>query len=70
MTLSNGIPRGPAIAQFVANRERLDPYKNFKFRVKWDGKYVAGFNKVSTLKRTTEVGNHRAGGDPSPEYRP
>ena len=34
---------------------RFDPYKNFKFRVKWDGRYVAGVSKVGVLKRTTEV---------------
>lgn len=51
--------------QFVTNPTRLDPYKNFKFRLKWDGKYVAGISKVSVLKRTTEVVKHRAGGDPS-----
>ncbi|MGB6132157.1 MAG: phage tail protein [Acidobacteriaceae bacterium] len=53
------------MAQFVTNPTRLDPYKNFKFRLKWDGKYVAGISKVSVLKRTTEVVKHRAGGDPS-----
>jgi phage tail-like protein len=42
-----------------------NPYKNFKFRVKWDGKYVAGVSKVGMLKRTTEVVKHREGGDPS-----
>lgn len=50
------------MAEFTVNAQRFDPYKNFKFRVKWDGKYVAG---VSTLKRTTEVVKHRFGGDPS-----
>jgi phage tail-like protein len=53
------------MAQFSVNQARVDPYKNFKFRVKWDGKYVAGISKVSTLKRMTEVVKHRAGGDPS-----
>jgi phage tail-like protein len=53
------------MAQFSANPQRFDPYKNFKFRVKWDGKYVAGISKVSMLKRTTEVVKHREGGDPS-----
>jgi phage tail-like protein len=53
------------MAQFSVNPQRLDPYKNFKFRVKWDGKYVAGVSKVSVLKRTTEVVKHRDGGDPS-----
>ncbi|MEU6066877.1 MULTISPECIES: phage tail protein [Streptomyces] len=53
------------MAQFTVNTARLDPYKNFKFRVKWDGKYVAGISKVSALKRTTEVVEHRDGGDHS-----
>jgi phage tail-like protein len=53
------------MAQFSTNPQRFDPYKNFKFRVKWDGRYVAGVSKVSALKRTTEVVEHREGGDPS-----
>lgn len=53
------------MAQFSVNAQRFDPYKNFKFRVKWDGKYVAGVSKVGALKRTTEVVEHREGGDPS-----
>jgi phage tail-like protein len=53
------------MAQFTVNQNRFDPYKNFKFRVKWDGRYVAGVSKVSSLKRTTEVVKHREGGDPS-----
>ena len=53
------------MAQFSVNAQRFDPYKNFKFRVKWDGRYVAGISKVSALKRTTEVVEHREGGDPS-----
>lgn len=53
------------MAEFSVNATRFDPYKNFKFRVKWDGRYVAGVSKVGALKRTTEVVKHRAGGDPS-----
>ncbi len=53
------------MAQFSVNASRFDPYKNFKFRVKWDGRYVAGISKVSAMKRTTEVVKHREGGDPS-----
>jgi len=53
------------MAQFSVNAQRFDPYKNFKFRVKWDGVFVAGISKVSALKRTTEVVKHRDGGDPS-----
>lgn len=53
------------MAQFTVNPTRFDPYKNFKFRVKWDGKYVAGVSKISPLRRRTEVVEHREGGDPS-----
>lgn len=53
------------MAEFSVNALRFDPYKNFKFRVKWDGRYVAGVSKVGALKRTTEVVEHRVGGDPS-----
>jgi phage tail-like protein len=53
------------MAQFSVNAQRFDPYKNFKFRVKWDGRYVAGVSKVGMLKRSTEVVTHREGGDPS-----
>jgi phage tail-like protein len=51
--------------QFTVNTYRYDPYKTFKFRVMWDGKYVAGVSKVSGLTRTTEVVKHREGGSPS-----
>ena len=54
-----------ATAPFSVNATRLDPYKNFRFRVKWDGVYVAGMSKVSALKRTTEVVKFRDGGDES-----
>ncbi len=53
------------MAQFTVNSYRFDPYKNFKFRIKWDGKYVAGISKVAGLKRTTEVVKYREGGDHS-----
>lgn len=53
------------MAQFSVNTQRFDPYKNFKFRVRWDGRYVAGVSKVSALSRSTEVVTHREGGDPS-----
>ena len=53
------------MAEFSVNAQRFDPYKNFKFRVRWDGRFVAGISKVGALKRTTEVVEHRVGGDPS-----
>ncbi len=57
------------MVQFSVNPNRFDPYKNFKFRVKWDGRYVAGVSKVSALRRTTEVVSHREGGDPSSDRK-
>lgn len=53
------------MAQFSVNTHRFDPYRNFKFRLKWDNEYVAGLNKCSALRRTTEVVDWREGGDPS-----
>src|SRR5437763_9508489 len=55
------------MAQFTVNAQRFDPYKNFKFLLKFVGSNtpVAGISKVSALKRTTEVVKHRDGGDPS-----
>lgn len=55
--------------QFTVNPTRLDPYKNFKFRVKWDGQYVAGLSKMSALRRTTEVIQHREGGEHSTSHK-
>jgi phage tail-like protein len=53
------------MAQFSVNPNRFDPYKQYKFRVKWDGRYIPGIFSVSALMRTTEVVTHREGGDPS-----
>lgn len=53
------------MSEFTVNPTRFDPYKNFKFRIKWDGRYVAGLSKMSALKRTTEVIEYREGGDPN-----
>ena len=58
-----------ATTGFTVNTHRLDPYKNFKFQVKWDGKTVLGISKVSSLKRTTEVVKHRSGGDNSFDHK-
>jgi len=55
--------------EFTVNPARVDPYKNYKFRVKWDGRYVAGISRVSALVRMTEVVEHREGGDPSTSHK-
>jgi phage tail-like protein len=57
------------MATFIINPKRFDPYKNFKFRVKWDGRYVAGVSKVGALKRTAQAVEHREGGDPSTAHK-
>jgi phage tail-like protein len=54
---------------FVVNAHRVDPYKNYKFRVIWDGRPVMGVSKVSALKRSTEVVKHRDGGDNSTDRK-
>ena len=54
---------------FVKNAKRVDPYKNFKFRLLWDDKPVMGISKVGALKRTTEVVKHRDGGDNSTDHK-
>lgn len=42
----------------------IDPYRNYRFRVKWDGHYVAGVSHVSALVWDAEVVEIREGGDP------
>jgi phage tail-like protein len=56
------------MTEFTVNSQRVDPYTNAKFRVKWDGRYVPGVDRVSALARTTAVVPHRDGGDPSREH--
>jgi phage tail-like protein len=53
------------MANITAQTTVFEPYKNFKFRVKWDNTYVAAVTQVSALSRTTQVIEFREGGDPS-----
>ena len=57
------------MAKFTVNTHRFDPYRNFKFRIKWDGQYVAGMSNCSGLKKSTAVVDWREGGDPSSSRR-
>jgi phage tail-like protein len=50
--------------EFKVNTTRYYPYKNYRFKVKWDNRYVAGISRVGGLTKTTQVVRHRAGGDP------
>jgi phage tail-like protein len=54
---------------FVKNANRIDPYKNYKFQLKWDGATVLGVMKASALKRTTNVITHRSGGENSVDHK-
>ena len=53
------------MTSFSVNPQRFDPYKQFKFRVRWDGRYVAGVSRVTPLRRRTQVAAYREGGDPN-----
>lgn len=55
------------MTEFPQNPTRLDPYPNFKWGVRFSDSpdYVAGVSRVSALRRTTEVIDHRDGADPS-----
>lgn len=57
------------MAMYPDNPKHADPYKDFTCRIKWDGRYVAGVSKVGGLKRTTDVIEHRSGGDPSTTHK-
>ena len=59
----------PKNTEFPKATYRYDPYRNFKFRIKWDSKYVAGVSKVSALTKSTEVIKWRSGGDPGTQRR-
>jgi phage tail-like protein len=53
------------MTRFPVSAQRFDPYKNFKFKIRWEGRYVAGASKVSALKRSTQAVERRKGGGPS-----
>lgn len=57
------------MAAFVVNTHRIDPYKNFKFRVLVNNQPVLGVSKCGALKRTTEVVKHRSGGENSHDHK-
>jgi phage tail-like protein len=44
--------------------KRWDPYKNFKFRIKWGGRFVAGFRSVEIGASVVEVVEVREGSEP------
>ena len=52
-----------------ADTQRLDPYKNFKVRLRCDGKYVYGGNQVAGAMPFSIGASFRPGGDPSTSDR-
>ena len=48
---------------FNVNAHRIDPYKNFRFRVTWDSRTVAALSKMSAIKKATEAIEWRAAAD-------
>jgi phage tail-like protein len=57
------------MAQFTVNATRFDPYKAYMFRLRWDGRYVAGVTRMSPLRVSTAPVLHREGGDPAVERK-
>src|SRR5688572_23622329 len=51
------------MARLSPSTNRFDPYRNFRFKVKWDNLYVAGLSKMSPLKRSTEMVEWREAGE-------
>ena len=51
------------MARMTPQTNRFDPYRTFRFKVKWDGRYVAGLSKMGGLKRTTEMVEFREAGE-------
>jgi phage tail-like protein len=51
------------MARLTPATNRFDPYRNFRFKVKWDNLYVAGLSKMGALKRSTEMVEWREAGE-------
>ena len=55
--------------QFRGTPQRLDPYKNIKYCVKWGGRYVAGFSKVSSMEPPSRLVDYRDVGHPTSRHK-
>lgn len=44
-----------------ARARRADPYRAFRYRVQWDGRYVAGVSEANALGLSPGVVEHREG---------
>ena len=48
---------------FTATALTYDPYRKFKFLVKWEGQYVMAVHKVSSITKSIDAIDWRTGGD-------
>jgi phage tail-like protein len=53
---------GGPMAQNSELPQSFDPYKNFRFRLKWDGQSIAGVSRCTIIEQ-------RGGGDPSTSHK-
>lgn len=49
----------------MATGQRVDPYRNFRFRVEIDGIQIAGFSEATIPDSTTDPIEYREGTDPT-----
>jgi len=49
--------------------QRIDPYRNFKFRVEIDGIQTAAFSEATTPDSTTDSVDYREGTDPTTQRK-
>ena len=47
-----------------------DPYQDFRYRVQWQGRYVAGFSDVSPFPQKLKIFDQHASGYPPPAIGP
>lgn len=52
----------------IASNTRIDPYKNFKFRLVWEGRPAYGSNQLRGTIPSAAV-QFRSGGDPSTAHK-
>ncbi len=49
---------------------RMDPYKNFKFRIMWDGEYIAGASLITGLEPSSAADLDAAGSAGDVKHEP
>lgn len=52
------------MSDFIGGALEVSHYKNHNFKVRFEGRHVAGISRISALRRTTEVIESREGAEP------